>query len=525
MWFNVALAILPGIILFLYGIEQFSSEILKVSGEKFRNLIKNLTKTPLRGLFSGALATSVIQSSTATTIIALGLVNAGVLSFTQSLGVIFGANVGTAITAQLIAFKITFFAPFLIILGFLISLIGGKYKFIGKPLFYFGLVFFSLNLISDSVIFLQDAPEILVLFNYLSNVFIALGVGILLTNIFQSSSVTTGLAVVFTLNGIIGFEQALPVILGSNIGTTATSLIASRGMDLFSKRAAMAHFLFNVLGVVLILPFLSLFIDVINHIGGDPAVKVANAHLIFNVGAGLLFVLIVKHFQKLVEYLVKGDEKEVLLKSKYLEDKLPESNDEAFELIEKELKYNLEISNDIFNETVKTIKTNKDSSSKIEKLETLTDIIDEKVSLALLELSKRELDKEEAEKIVKLSRISNSIEQLADICKRLNYIYLEHSKKGMFFSPDVSIEFETSYLLLSKNFLLLNNTLPHSNEKNEEFVSNHNTLFKTVNSNYKSHIKRMSKKQTATGSYFVETMAILENINDKLLELNRLTNI
>jgi phosphate:Na+ symporter len=126
MWFNVALAVLPGIILFLYGIEQFSSEILKVSGDKFRNLIKNLTKTPLRGLFSGAMATSIIQSSTATTIIVLGLVNAGVLSFTQSLGVIFGANVGTAITAQLIAFKITFFAPFLIILGFLISLMGGE---------------------------------------------------------------------------------------------------------------------------------------------------------------------------------------------------------------------------------------------------------------------------------------------------------------------------------------------------------------------------------------------------------------
>jgi phosphate:Na+ symporter len=296
-------------------------------------------------------------------------------------------------------------------------------------------------------------------------------------------------------------------------------------MDLFSKRAAMAHFLFNVLGVLFILPFLSLFIDAINYIGGDPAVKVANAHLIFNVGAGLLFVLIVKQFQKVVEYLVKGDEKEILLTTKYLEDKLPESNEEAFELIEKELKYNLEISNDIFNESVNSIKTNKDLSSKIEKLETLTDIIDDKISLALLELSKRELDEKEAKKIVKYSRISNSIEQLADICKRLNYTYLEHSKKGVYFTPDVVIELETSYLLLSKNFLLLNNSLPNSNDGNEEFVSNYNTLFKTVNSNYKSHIKRMTKNKTKLGSYFVETMAILENINDKLLELNRLTNI
>jgi phosphate:Na+ symporter len=525
MWFDIALAILPGIILFLYGIEHFSSEILKVSGEKFRKLIKNLTKTPARGLISGALSTAVIQSSTATTIIALGLVNAGVLSFSNSLGVIFGANIGTAITAHLIAFKITFFAPFLIILGFIISLIGGKYKFLGKPVFYFGLVFFSLNLISTSLVFLQDAPEILMLFDYLSNVFIAIGVGILLTILFQSSSVTTGLAIVFTLNGIIGFEHALPIVLGSNVGTTATSLIASRTMDLFSRRAAMAHFLFNVLGLLLILPFLSSLIDVMNYIGGDPALKVANAHLIFNLCAGIFFILILKYFKRLIEYLVKGEEKEILLNTKYLNDILPESNEEAFELIGNELKYNLEISNEIFNISMNAIKTNVNSIPKIEKLETLTDILDDRISVSLLELSKRELNEDEAERIIKYSRISNSIEQLADICKRLNLTHYEYFQKGLAFEPDTLIEFETNHLLLSKNFLLLNQCLPNKNENNEEFVKNYNTLFKTVNLNYKFHIKRMAQKQTLSGSYFVEGMAILENINDKLLELNRLTNI
>jgi phosphate:Na+ symporter len=525
MLFDVLLAILPGIILFLYGIEHFSSEILKVSGESFRNLIKKLTKTPSRGLLSGALSTAVIQSSTATTIIALGLVNAGVLSFSNSLGVIFGANIGTAITAHLIAFKITFFAPFLIILGFIISLIGGKYKFLGKPIFYFGLVFFSLNLISNSVMFLQEAPEILVLFEYLSNVFIAIGVGILLTILFQSSSVTTGLAVVFTLNGIIGFEYAFPIVLGSNVGTTATSLIASRGMDLYSKRAAMAHFLFNVLGVLIILPFLPSFIDAVNYFGGDPAIKVANAHLIFNLAAGIFFVIVLKHFKKIIEYLVKGEEKEILLTTKYLNNGLPESNDEAFDLIEKELRYNLEVTYDIFNESINSMKSNKYSIPKIEKLETLTDIIDDKVSSALLEISKRDLDAEDAEKIVKYTRISNSIEQLADICKRLTYTNQDYSKKGIIFKPETLIEFETNYLLLSKNFLFIMNSIPFSNENNEEFISNYNKLFKAVNSNYKSHVKKMIGRRTELGSYFVEGMALLENINDKLLELNRLINL
>lgn len=525
MWFDIALTIFPGIILFLYGIEQFSHEILKVSGEQFRRLIKKLTKSPRRGLISGAIVTSIIQSSTATTIITLGLVNAGALSFSQSLGIIFGANIGTAVTAQLIALKITFFAPFLIILGFLISLMGGKYKFIGKPLFYFGLVFFSLNLISSSVIFLKDAPEILILFDYLSNVFIAVGIGVILSILFQSSSVTTGLAIVFTLNGIISFEQALPLVLGSNIGTTITSLLASRTMDLFSKRAAMAHFLFNVLGVLIILPLLPLFIDLINYLGGAPAIKVANAHLFFNLGAGIFFVLIVKYFQMLIEFLVKGDDKEVLLTTRYLNDKLPESNEEAFDLIEKEIKYNLEVSNEIFNQAIIAIKTKKNLSSKVVKLETLTDIIDEKISLSLLEISKRDLSTHEAEKVIRYARISNSIEQLGDLCKKLNLTYLDYVDKGIFFGTETLLEFETNYLILNKNFYILSLNFPFNNENSEDFNLNYNTLFQNISSQYKSHIKRMTLKKSPLGSYFVESMSVLENINDKLLELNRLTDI
>lgn len=524
MWLDVFLTILPAIILFLYGIDHFSKEILKVSGENFRRIIQKLTKTPARGLLSGALVTSIIQSSAATTLITLGLVNSGVLSFSHSLGVIFGANIGTAVTAQLIAFKLTFFAPLLIIGGFLISIFGGKYKFIGKPLFYFGLVFFSLNLISDSIIFLKDVPDFLIFSNYLSNFFIAIFAGIIITNIFQSSAVTTGLAVLFTLNGMITFEQALPFILGSNIGTTALSLFVSRGMDLYAKRTAMAHFLFNVIGVILLLPFLSEFTIIINYIGGEPANRVANAHFLFNLSAGLLFLIFIKQFKFIIEYFVKGDDKEVLLGTKYLNDKLPDNNDEAFNLIEKELKYNLEITNEIFNESFNAIKTRRNLTYKIEKLETLTDIIDEKVTDSLLELSKRELTSNEAEKLIKYARMSNSIEQIGDMGKQLNITYNMYNKKGICFNQEGLIDFETNYIILVKNFFIISNNFPLSNENNEEFVSNYNTLFKNINLNYKSHIKRMVSGKTLLGSYFVESMSILENINDKLLELNRLMN-
>lgn len=525
MWIDVALSVFPAIILFLFGIEQFSGEILKISGERFRNLIKRLTRTPVRGLFTGTIITSLMQSSAATMFILLGLINSGVITFAQSLGVMLGGNIGTAITAQLIAFKITFFAPFLIIIGFLISVLGGKYKFIGKPLFYFGLVFFSLSLISSSVAMYKDTPEFLGMFSHLSNFALAILIGIIVTNLFQSSLITTGLIVVFTLNGLITFEQALPVVLGANIGTTFLAFLISRRMNIFAQRLATAHFIANLSGVIIVLLILPQFSSIITYINPNPAIMVANAHLLYNMLVSFTFIILIKPFQRLIEYLVKGDEKEVVLGPKYLNDVLPENNEVAFDLIEKELKYNLDVSCDILNETFNAIKTKKDNSFNIYKLETLIDIIDDRIIFALLELSKHKLNSDDAEKIIRYSRLSNSIEQLADLCKNLNRTYIDFYNKGVFFDTETLLEFETNYLIICKNFYILSNTFPFDIEDKKLFLSNYEQVFKNTNTYYKSHIKRMTSKKSTLGSYYIESMAILENINDKLLELSKIIEI
>lgn len=292
---------ITAVILFIFGLQHFSAEIERVSGDRFRRFLSHATRIPVVGVLIGAGVTAVIQSSSATSVIAISLVNAGVLSFKNSVGIIFGSNVGTTVTAQLVAFELTAFAPLLIIAGFITSLTRSRLAIFGKSIFYFGFVFFSLNLISSSLAPLRDSPALV---NYLvqpQHPLLAVLVGCLFTAVVQSSSVTTGLAIIFAQQGMLSLENAVPLIMGANIGTTTTALIAMVNMDLAAKKTALSHFLFNVGGVLLFLPLVLLFGDWLNRFESDPAVALANIHLAFNLTCCLLFLALIHPFTRLVE--------------------------------------------------------------------------------------------------------------------------------------------------------------------------------------------------------------------------------
>ncbi|MDE2808587.1 MAG: Na/Pi symporter, partial [Gemmatimonadota bacterium] len=304
---HVIMAGVTAIILFVFGLENFSAEIEQISGERFRRFLARATKIPVIGVLIGALVTAVIQSSSATSVIAVGLVNAGVLSFKSSVGIVFGANIGTTITAQLVAFKLTAFAPVFIILGFLLSFVRSKISIFGKSIFYFGFVFFSLNLISAALAPLQNEPALTKYLIQPQNPLFAILVGCLFTAAVQSSSVTTGLAIIFTQQGLLSLENAVPLIMGANIGTTATALLAMLNMDVAAKKTALSHFFFNVGGVLIFLPILLLFGDRLNEFDANPAVALANIHLVFNVVASLIFVVLINPFTRLVDVLLGED--------------------------------------------------------------------------------------------------------------------------------------------------------------------------------------------------------------------------
>ena len=300
----ILMAGLTAVILFIFGLENFSREIEHITGERFRKSISKATKLPIVGVLIGAAVTAVIQSSSATSVITISLVNAGVLSFKNSIGIIFGSNIGTTITAQLVAFKLTAFAPVIIILGFLLSLIRSRAAVFGKAVFYFGFVFFTLNLIASSLQPLQSNETLIELLSQPQSPLLAILIGCLFTAMVQSSSVTTGLAIIFTQQGILGLENAVPLIMGANIGTTATALIAMFNMDAAAKKTALSHFIFNAGGVLLFLPLLFLYGHRLSEVDSDPAIALANIHFVFNLVTTVIFIVLISPFSRFVNWIL-----------------------------------------------------------------------------------------------------------------------------------------------------------------------------------------------------------------------------
>jgi len=514
-------AIVPGLILFLYGIENFSKEIINSVGERFRETLGKLTKDRWRGAAFGGLLTAIIQSSAATTIIAVSLVNVGTISFAASLGVIIGANIGTTLTAQLVAFKLTSFGPVFILIGFVWGLIGGRYKFIGKPLFYFGLVFFGLELVSSSLDPIREDPGIISLISNLDNFFVALLVGVVFTTAVQSSSVTSGLMVVLASSGLLTLEQAIPVILGANIGSTTTTLFASAKMDLWARRAAIAHLLFNVAGVLIFIPLAGLLAMVVTNMTPDVGKQVANAHLIFNVVTAVVFLVLLKYFQKLVVRVVPGDEKEVLFRPKFLTKELPEDNDQAFRLIEQELGHGLEVTKDLLDVSFSSLsEKDKKAIQKVTKLESLNDYLDDEISEAILWMSRRSLKEDEGKRTAMLVRMSNLLERLGDHAEDIADAAMSYRERGRSVPKEQLDQLSVVYGTLRGNMELLGEDVLQVNEGTKAAIKSDTvTMSARINDIYGQHLERMKDASVPSDSTLLELLTIMESANEKVREL------
>jgi Na/Pi-cotransporter len=282
--------VLSALLLFLYGLEQFSRELQQVGRDRLPGLLERATRHRLGGFALGALVTALVQSSSAVSALVVALVNSGTLSFAGSLAVLLGANVGTTATAWLVSFKLTTIGPVLIVIGGLITMLPFSIRLVGRAIFYFGFIFFSLDLVSQSLQPLRDDAWLMEALALARTPWAGVTLGALLTLVLQSSSVTTGLAIVLVQQGVLPPEAAVAVVVGANAGTTVTGLIASIPMDAFARRSAQLNLLFNTAGVLLVLPFLTPFAQGSLALGATPGQGVAIAHLAFNLGVSALFL-------------------------------------------------------------------------------------------------------------------------------------------------------------------------------------------------------------------------------------------
>ncbi len=519
IWF----AAVPGLILFIFGIEQFSAEIQKAAGGTFRSFIRASTKSPIRSFTLGAAVTALVQSSTAVTIITIGLVESGFMSFSQSLGVLLGANIGTTVTAQLVAFNVTSFGPVFIILGFLIRIIGGKYSFIGRPVFFFGLVFFGLGLISSAMQPFESDPTIISYLSALSSVPLAIAAGFLLTNVFQSSGVFTGLVVLMAGNGLLSPAQSIPLILGSNLGTV-TPLIASWRLGLFARRTAVAQLVSNLAGVLVILPILPWFVAFIASIGGTPAHQTANAHTLFNIIFSAVFMIVLSPFAALIERMVPGKDEEIVYKTAFLEGELPRETPEAMRRIENEVREMLTSASKTMDDSEELFFSGKDEAfRRLIKRESLNDYLNERIGRAIIEVSSRTLTQKDATRLMLLGRMSNALEQFTDSCASLGYVaHSMHEADGPM-SEEAMDDLRTVYGKIREDLSTLGKGLPRiSGEGSEAMRASDTAMREAINAAYSGYLARMRSGRAVKPNVFLKAISRLESAHSRLYVIRRL---
>jgi len=305
-WFLMVTSLFGGMGMFLYGMEMMSDGMKIAAGNKMRSVLEKLTSNRLLAVGVGAFVTMVIQSSSATTVMLVSFVNSGLLSFVQGLGVILGSNIGSTITAQIVAFKVTDYALALIAVGAMMSLFSKKdsTKNIGFVILGFGLLFYGMKVMSDTMKPLRDNTTFKAILISLENPFMGILAGAVFTALIQSSSATTGIVITLASGGSITLEAGIPLIFGANVGTCVTALLAGLNASREAKRVAIAHVTFNIIGVGLFCFWIPTFADWISQTSDNIPRQIANAHTIFNILATVVFIpftplvarLIIKYF-------------------------------------------------------------------------------------------------------------------------------------------------------------------------------------------------------------------------------------
>ena len=450
---EIIIGIMGGLGLFLFGMNLMGEALEKAAGSKLKKIIELLTSNIFMGVLVGTLVTAVIQSSSATTVMVVGFVNAGIMTLPQAVGVIMGANIGTTVTAQLVSIDMNGLAPVALGIGIILYLFGGKpkTKHIAEVLIGFGILFTGMDFMKEAVQPLseyQGFTNALLTFGKYPILGLLLGFGI--TAIIQSSSASMGMLIALASQGLIPLNSALPILYGQNIGTCVTSLLSSIGASISAKRAALIHLIFNILGTVIFLLFLNkIVVAGVTYI--DPnnvARQIANVHTIFNIASTLILLPFNKMIIKLATRLIpdshlEDDDVKVV---KFIDDRMIETPSIALLNVEKETLRMGEKSKQSLDCAMRGImeKSQKDLSNTLKKEKTINEL--QKTILSyLLKLSKAPLNEESREVIDSLFNTVNDIERIGDHAENLAELGENSIANDVVFSDHAKNELNDMY--------------------------------------------------------------------------------
>lgn len=524
--------LLGGLAVFLFGMNMMSEGLQKVAGEKMRYILGLLTKNAVMGVLAGAITTAVLQSSSATTVMAIGFVSAGLLNLPQAISIIFGANIGTTMTAQLIAFKISDYIWPIIFIGFLIYFFAKKenIKYIGETIFAFGLLFLGINTMGSVMKPLASSPVFVSLIEQVADV-PALGVlvGTLMTVVVQSSSATIAVLQNFAaqagpdgVSSMLGLQGAIPILFGDNIGTTITALLACIGQSKNAKRTAISHSIFNITGTLVFIWFIPQFawvVQAISPTGAEVDVisrQIANAHTLFNVTNTLIWIPLLPLMVKIVTTIIPGEDEREQKQGElqFIDERLLDQPEFAMHLVMQEISRVNEMVSDILVQTRKSVLH--DDSAAAESVlaaEGEVDILQDKIIRYMSTMfTTGYLNEEQSVRLAGIMEVSSNVERISDSCASIAHKMKRKMEKNGIFSESALEEMGSSFELVEQMVSFVTEVLKSSDcnaaAKVVELETSINQLEHRLR---KKHLNRLNEG-TCTPEMTVTYTEILHNL-------------
>ena len=537
-YFGIIVSVLGGLAFFLYGMSLLGSGLEKASGGRLERTLEKMSNNIFKAVLFGAFVTAAVQSSSATTVIVVGLVNANIIKLKQAIGVIMGANIGTTITAHILSLmdiqsdnfiinllKPTSWAPLVSIIGIILFMAGKKtsHKDLGQILLGFGILFFGMFQMSDAVAPLEEVPAFIALFKNFSNPILGVLAGAVVTAIIQSSAASIGILQALTSTGQITFASAIPIILGQNIGTCITPIMASFGASKNAKRSAFVHLSFNIIGTLIFLFVVYAFQYTIGFSFWNNPINsndIANFHSIFNVAVTIMLIPFAGFLEKLAVRFIRGDEADESDSdmTASLDDRFLRSPGLAINHASQcVLKMGQLASKNL--RSVTELFSNHDSK-KIEKIrerENLIDKLEDRVSVYLVHLSEGELTEPESRQVSLLLQIQSEFERIGDYAINIQECADHLSDSGSHFSASALEELHTLSAAVSEcidkaltSFQNNDIAVANSIEPLEEVVDIVEELLK------ERHIERLKEGLCSVDAAFpfIESLSNYERIAD-----------
>ncbi len=519
---KMAIELLGGLGMFLYGMQLMGDGLENAAGEGLKSILEKVTSNRLMGIVIGAVVTAIVQSSSATTVMVVGFVNAGLINLVQAFGVIMGANIGTTITAQLVAFKLDSIAPLFVFAGTILIMIAKakKRREIGNIILGFGILFTGMSAMSIAMKPLASAPWFSQLIISIgNNWFVGILVGICFTALIQSSSATTGILIALASTGAINITAALPILFGCNIGTCITAILASIGANKTARKTALLHLFFNVSGTIISIPFLGLLAKFVQFTSPDVSRQIANAHTVFNIANTIILLPFSNILINIVNKIIpEGDEDTDKKGPKYLDDRVLETPVIAAGQVVKET---IRMANKAKKNVAYAMSAFIDNDEKlIQKVydnESIINILEESITTYLVKLSKCDLSVKEKELVSSTFHVIIDIERIGDHSKNIAKLASEKIDRNLKYSVHAVEELKQIYdLTMQALEIAITCYVTKDIEKAKSILKIENEIDRLQKIFRQKHIQRLNdEKCTAyAGAIFLDLINNFERIGD-----------